>query len=73
MAEMIFRIKETTKLTGLSRSTIYERVANGSFPPPVHLGERAVGWFESSLDDWQASLKAGVPYQQWVNRKETHH
>ncbi|MEQ1685119.1 MAG: AlpA family phage regulatory protein [Burkholderiaceae bacterium] len=28
--------------TGLGRSTIYLLVANGAFPPPVHIGPRAV-------------------------------
>ena len=32
--------------TGLSRSTIYARVKVGTFPAPVSLGPRAVGWTE---------------------------
>ena len=39
---------------GLGRSSIYELIARGQFPPPFRLtpGGRAVGWFESDLDDW---------------------
>ncbi|MCB1943977.1 MAG: AlpA family transcriptional regulator, partial [Candidatus Accumulibacter sp.] len=44
--------------TGLSRSTIYLRIADGSFPRPVSLGPRAVGWLESEVDDWLASRVA---------------
>ena len=38
--------------TGLSRSTIYERVRSGSFPAPVPLGAKSVGWLESEIDAW---------------------
>ena len=38
--------------TGLSRSTIYVRVDNGSFPKPIRLGARAIGWIESEVDQW---------------------
>ena len=43
------------KLTGLGRSTIYRWVADGSFPPPVRLGPRAVAWRWSDLDQWTQS------------------
>ena len=38
--------------TGLSRSTIYLRMAEGRFPKSVCLGGRAVGWIEAEIDDW---------------------
>ena len=38
--------------TGLSRSTIYLKIAQGSFPRPVTLGLRAVGWIEAEVDAW---------------------
>jgi prophage regulatory protein len=41
--------------TGLSRSSIYLRVADGSFPRPISLGARAVGWVESEVEGWIAS------------------
>ena len=34
------------------RATIHVRVANGSFPQPIRLGARAVGWLESEVDGW---------------------
>ncbi|MCY4399683.1 MAG: AlpA family phage regulatory protein [Gemmatimonadetes bacterium] len=37
---------------GLSRSTIYVRLAEGRFPEPVRLGPRGVGWIESEIDAW---------------------
>ena len=52
MAQTILRRKQVEVRTGLSRSTIYLRVSKGTFPKPVHLGARAVGWLESEIDDW---------------------
>ena len=46
------RLPEVVARTGLSRSTIYVRVAAGRFPQPVPLGSRAVGWIEAELDEW---------------------
>jgi prophage regulatory protein len=38
--------------TGLSRSTIYLRITQGTFPKPVSLGGRAVGWLEAEAQQW---------------------
>ncbi len=54
MATTILRLPTVKARTGLSRSTIYLRVAEGSFPPPVSLGGRAVGWVEAEVADWLA-------------------
>ena len=49
----ILRRKQVETRTGLSRSTIYARMAENSFPRPVNLGGgRAVGWLESEIDAW---------------------
>ena len=48
----ILRLPEVKRSTGLSRSTIYLRVAEGKFPKPVCLGGRAVGWLEEEVQDW---------------------
>ena len=52
MAKKILRLNEVKTRTGLGRSTIYLRIAQGSFPKSIALGERAVGWLESDLDEW---------------------
>lgn len=52
MANSILRLPDVKAYTGLSRSTIYLRVAEGKFPTPVGLGGRAVGWVESEVQDW---------------------
>ena len=48
----IIRFHQVQARTGLSRSTIYRRLAGGSFPKPLSLGARAVGWIESEVDEW---------------------
>jgi len=51
----ILRRKQVEKRTGLSRSTIYLRVQEGTFPRPVNLGVRAVGWLENEIEAWLAA------------------
>ena len=48
----MLRRPEVEARTGLSRSTIYLKVAQGSFPRPVSLGPRAVGWVASEVEAW---------------------
>ena len=54
-AFIILRRKQVESRTGLSRSTIYARIASGLFPSPIDLGGRAVGWLESEIDQWVQS------------------
>ncbi len=46
------RLNEVKRLTGLARSTIYERVQQGMFPSPIPLGGRNVGWVEAEVAGW---------------------
>ena len=56
MPAKILRLPAVKELTGLSRSTIYARIAQGSFPVQVSLGDRAVGWRESEIEAWMEAL-----------------
>jgi prophage regulatory protein len=47
-----YRLRDVVRITALSRSTIYRRVAEGRFPAPVHLGGRASAWQRTSLQLW---------------------
>ncbi|WP_366941773.1 AlpA family transcriptional regulator [Asticcacaulis sp.] len=51
-AMRIVRLPEVKTLTGLSRSTVYERIREGGFPKPVGLGGRNVGWVEREVIAW---------------------
>ena len=48
----ILRLTQVKGRTGLSRSTIYQRIKDGSFPAQVSLGPRAVGWLECDIGAW---------------------
>jgi len=52
MTHNILRLPAVKERTGLSRSTIYLRISEGSFPAPVSLGGRAVGWIEAEIQGW---------------------
>lgn len=56
MANTILRLPAVKARTGLSRSTIYLRMAQGSFPEPYAIGTRAVGWLEADIDRWLSEL-----------------
>ena len=49
---MYYRVREVLRITGLSRPTLYRRIAAKRFPAPVHLGGRACGWHSVALQSW---------------------
>ncbi|MFN5745554.1 MAG: helix-turn-helix transcriptional regulator [Methylococcaceae bacterium] len=48
----MLRLKQVASRIGLSKSSIYQRIQEGSFPAPVALGKRAVGWDSTEIDAW---------------------
>ena len=46
------RLPEVIARTGLKRSSIYKFVNQGTFPPQIPLGERAVAWDSEAVDRW---------------------
>jgi len=53
MSRVVLRLPKVTRKTGLSRSTIYRRIAEGKFPKPIQLGtSRSVGWLEADIEQW---------------------
>ena len=48
----ILRIGKVSEMTGVRKSTIYKNVADGSFPKPIRLGARSVGWRLSDIVAW---------------------
>lgn len=48
----LIRLKEVIGITGLGRATIYKYMANDSFPKTVSLGDRAVAWVSSEVEEW---------------------
>jgi prophage regulatory protein len=50
--QRIIRLKEVLQRTGLSRSSIYTRIAKNEFPHQVSLGPRSVGWLKGEVEGW---------------------
>ena len=59
MTYTILRLPAVLADTGLSRSTVYLRVAQGVFTRPVSLGARAVGWPAHEVTAINAARIAG--------------
>lgn len=57
---VILRRRSVEARTGLSRSTIYLRMAQGTFPKSIPLGPRAIGWLESEVEAWLQAQVASV-------------
>ena len=52
MVTRVLRLPEVLVRTGLSKSSIYLRISQGSFPKPIPLGGRSVGWVEEQVEQW---------------------
>ena len=48
----LVRLPRAMEISGLGKSSIYFGVKTGTFPAPVRLSARAVGWREEDLDKW---------------------
>jgi len=57
----ILRRKQVEARTGLSRSSIYARLRQNpkrpgdfdpTFPKPISVGAKSVGWIEAEIDAW---------------------
>jgi prophage regulatory protein len=53
--DRIIRLKTVLNRSGLSRSTVYRKINEGTFPPQVKVSVNGVGWRESELNRWIAN------------------
>ena len=61
MEPRILRRREVELVTQLSKASIYRQMHAGSFPQPVKLGERAVGWRADEISGWiETRERAGI-------------
>ena len=58
MPETLLRLNQVMARTGLSRSSIYQRIKSQQFPAQSPIGARAVAWSESSIEAWIQSRLA---------------
>ena len=50
--ERIIRLKTVLERTGLSRSTLYRKIAEGTFPMQIRIAARCAGWRDSAVEAW---------------------
>ena len=50
--ESFLRLPAVLKRTSLSRSTLYRKIQQGTFPCQIKISERCAGWRQSDIDDW---------------------
>jgi prophage regulatory protein len=51
-SDRIVRLKTILARTGLSRSTIYRKIAEGTFPAQIRISLNGAGWREADIDRW---------------------
>lgn len=56
LSERILRIEAVLERTGLSRSRLYRKIANRTFPRQLKIAARCAGWKESAVNDWLDGL-----------------
>ena len=52
--DRIIRFNTVRARTGLSRSTIYRKIAEGTFPAQLKISTNGAGWRESDINRWIA-------------------
>jgi prophage regulatory protein len=55
---VILRRKQVEARTCLPRSSLYAAIKAGTFPAPISLGEKSVGWLSHEIDAWISSRVA---------------
>lgn len=57
----ILRLPAVITATGMSRSSIYRFMSEGTFPKSIRLSKRACGWRQSQIEAWvEARAMEGV-------------
>lgn len=52
--DRIIRLQTVLARTGLSRSTLYRKIAEGTFPAQLKISVHGAGWHESEINRWIA-------------------
>jgi prophage regulatory protein len=67
LALKIEKRKQVEARTGLSRSSIYQKVAEGTFPKPIRLSAQSVGCLSHEIDEWiELRIRASRPVDKEV-------
>ncbi len=57
----LLRIAQVCDLTGLRRSSLYRLSAEGRFPKPLKITQRASAWSEAAIRQWIVERISGKP------------
>ncbi|MCY3727449.1 MAG: AlpA family phage regulatory protein [Nitrospira sp.] len=57
--DVLLTRREVERRTGLSRSTLYRKMREGTFPVPLKVSERAVRWRERDIRAYVESRSYG--------------
>jgi prophage regulatory protein len=69
MEQALLRLADVQRRVGLKRSTVYELVRRGEFPPPIHLSSRCTAWLAEEIDSW---IKARIAQSRGKNTLRPH-
>ena len=61
-------IKDLLVLTGFSRSSINQKIANGTFPKPIYHTNNKRLWKESDYMSWVEAMEADMAYERFRER-----
>lgn len=53
-ADRIIRLRTVLDRTGLSRTTLYRKMGEGTFPKNLKISVHGAGWRESAINKWIA-------------------
>ncbi|WP_265975703.1 helix-turn-helix transcriptional regulator [Brucella intermedia] len=59
--DCIIRLNTVLARTGLSRSTIYRKIREGTFPAQLRISINGAGWKESDINRWVENPVAWRP------------
>ena len=57
MAKQLLSRREVMRRTTWSAPTLWRRVKDGFFPPPVQIGPGRVAWTDSDYNSWESNLR----------------
>lgn len=63
VVERLLRMAQVENLCGIKRSSIYQRIKEGTFPPPVKLSPRVSVWPQSRITQWMSKVMKEVATQ----------
>ena len=69
--DRIIRLKTVLARTGLSRSTIYRKIAEGTFPAQIKISVNGAGWRESDINQWVDDTPAQCLFVTAVSLEES--